>query len=125
MPPKLTLPIIGVCSRSISNTFPGIARHMMVLSSSGLAARYRLRQTGPRCRIDLTQRDTAVVRRNPLVPVHCKSLFFQSVNRALKKQAVLEAAAAEDDPRIAVAACDFDDQLGEGTMELRAQRLPR
>jgi hypothetical protein len=53
---------------------------------------------------DLSERDAAVVRRNPLMPIRPEAGVAQRRHGALGQAAILEAAAAQDDRRFFVPA---------------------
>jgi hypothetical protein len=66
---------------------------------------------------DLAQGDAAVVGGDALVPVGAEAFFLQALDGALGQVTILEAAAGEDDTRLANLFRDGDDGFGEGVVE--------
>ena len=66
---------------------------------------------------DLAEGDAAVVGRNALVPIGAETLFLQALDGALGQVTVLEAAAGQDDARLADPPGNGNDGLGQRIVE--------
>src|SRR5262245_39889505 len=76
-------------------------------------------------RDDLSERDTAVVRRHPLIPIASETLLHEALYGPFRQIAILEAAARQYDPALADSFGDSNEDFHERVVKFRGDDFGR